>query len=80
MLTHLVDSRPDAGMFKDSFDLFWAEVGDPNALDQAPVYQLLHGRPCLIEGGHHLRARLCRIWPACMHPQVTSCTAQVVLQ
>ena len=57
-------------MFQDGLNLLGAEVGDPNASDQAPVHQVLHGRPGLVEGGYHLRPRLLRVGPA----QQTACS------
>ena len=63
VVTNLIDSRPDASIFQDGLNLLGAEVGDPNASDQAPVHQVLHGRPGLAEGGYHLWPRLLRVGP-----------------
>ena len=54
VVTNLIDSRPDASMFQDGLNLLRAEVGEANASDQAPLHQVLHGGPGLVEGGYHL--------------------------
>lgn len=41
--SHLVYSRPDDSCLQQLLDFFRAEIGDPNAPDQALVDQLLHG-------------------------------------
>ena len=54
MSADLIDSRPDARCLQQLLDLFWAEVGEPNAPEQALVHQGLHSCPGLIEGRQHI--------------------------
>ena len=55
---YLVDSWPDASSFQQLLDFLRAEVGHPNASDQALGDALLHGCPSLVEGRRHLRPRV----------------------
>ena len=47
---HLHRNRLDSGVLQERVNLFAAEVGNPNGLDKAIIYKLLHLLPCVLTG------------------------------
>lgn len=47
---HLYHHRLDSGVLQKRIDLFAAEVGNANGLDQAIIYELFHLLPCVLKG------------------------------